>query len=488
MTETRSTDYLLSLLHELRHLPHETEWLEFKQNCGSPKDIGGYISALANAATLSRKPRAYMVWGINDTTHDIVGTSFHPKSTKKGNEDLEPWLQRLLLPRVDFRFHELHVDGKHIVILEIPCATNRPVQFQGEEFIRIGSYNKRLKDYAEKERALWRSFDKTPFEDGIAATSIRESDVFQLLDYRAYFRLLGQNAPRSPDGALEVLASDHIIALSDSGLWDITNLGAVLLAKRLDSFDNVRRRAVRVVQYRGPNRLDSIREKEGVRGYATGFEGLIGFVNDLIPSNEVMGKALRKKVPMYPEVAIRELVANALVHQDFHFRGAAPLVEIFVDRIEITSPGTPLVKTERFLDTAPRSRNEIMASFMRRIGVCEQRGSGIDKVVAETEFYQLPAPLFEVVEGQTRATLYAHKDLNDMDSSDKIRACYLHACLKWVQREQMTNASLRGRFGIEAKNSATVSRIIRETLAAELIRPFEDNMSKKYAKYVPFWS
>ena len=238
------------------------------------------------------------------------------------------------------------------------------------------------------------------------------------------------------------------------------------------------RKAIRVIQYEGRGRLKTIREQDGHKGYASGFEGLIEFVNALLPRNEVIGKALRKEVPMYPEPAIRELVANALIHQDFSVTGTGPMVEIFADRMEITNPGLPLVKTERFLDTPPRSRNEALASLMRRAGICEERGSGVDKVVFETELYWLPAPIFETPEGSTRAVLFGHKALNDMDRADRVRACYLHACLRYVERNPMTNSSLRERFGIEEKNSAIASRIIRDAIEDGMVKPFDPAQGK----------
>ena len=115
------------------------------------------------------------------------------------------------------------------------------------------------------------------------------------------------------------------------------------------------------------------------------------------------------------------------------------MVEIFQDRMEITNPGRPLVSTNSFLDTPPRSRNEALASFLRRVGICEERGSGVDKVVFQTEFYQLPAPIFETTEDATRAVLFAHKSFKDMARDDRVRACYLHACLRYVERNPMTN-------------------------------------------------
>lgn len=367
-------------------------------------------------------------------------------------------------------------------------ADRHPVQFKGTEFIRVGSYKKKLKDFPEKERELWRVFDQTPFEKEIAAENLTAEEVLRRIDYPAYFDLLSLPLPEGRKGILSALKADALIIAGQGGKWNITNLGAVLFAKRLADFHSLTRKAVRVVLYKGEGRVETVREQEGGQGYATGFEGLIGFVTNLLPSNEVIGQALRKQVPMFPDLAIRELVANAIIHQDFHLTGTGPMVEIFASRMEITNPGLPLVQTDRFLDSPPRSRNEALASFMRRIGVCEERGSGVDKVVSQTELYQLPAPLFETTAEHTRAVLFAHRDLKDMDKADRVRACYLHACLRYVQRDHMTNATLRERFDIEEKNSATASRLIKETLEAGQIVPYDEYAGRKYMKYLPWWA
>jgi predicted HTH transcriptional regulator len=230
----------------------------------------------------------------------------------------------------------------------------------------VGSYKKKLEELAEKERALWRIFDQTPFEELLATDRVTAEEALQLLDYPAYFDLLELPLPDNREGILAALASDRLIRQSQAGGWDITNLGAILFAKRLDAFRSLRRKAVRVVQYRGPDRSETLKEQEDSKGYACGVEGLIGFINAVLPSNEVIGSALRSSVPMFPELAVRELavrelVANALIHQDFFLTGTGPIVEIFEDRIEITNPGMPLVDTDRFVDTPPRSRNETLA-------------------------------------------------------------------------------------------------------------------------------
>ncbi len=488
MTIDRTPEYLRSLLLELCKLPKETEWVEFKHNNDNPEEIGEYLSALANAAALIGKVHAYLVWGVDNKTHDVIGTVFDHIKTKIGNEELESWLLRLLSPKINFRFYPFWVGHKSVVLLEIGAAFRHPVQFKNTEFIRVGSYKRKLKDFPEKERDLWRVFDRIPFEREIAAESVTLEEVLMLLDYPAYFDLLSLPLPEGRDGILAALTADEMIAVSKGGRWNITNLGAVLFAKRLADFRSLQRKAVRVVLYKGESRVETVREQEGTKGYASGFEGLIGFVANLLPSNEVIGQALRKEVPMFPELAIRELVANAIIHQDFHLTGTAPMVEIFANRMEITNPGLPLVKTDRFLDSPPKSRNEALASFMRRIGVCEERGSGIDKVVFQTEFYQLPAPLFETTDEHTRAVLFAHRELKDMDKADRIRACYLHACLRYVQRDFLSNASLRERFGVEEKNKAAVSRYIREAVEEGMIRPVNEDAARRMMKYVPFWA
>lgn len=488
MTVDRSDVYLSSLVSELLKLPKETEWLEFKENNSDPERIGQYLSGLANSAALLGKTNAYLIWGVEDGSKSVVGTVFSPYTAKVGNEELENWLLRSLSPKINFRFHEIRYDGKALVLMEIGAAFRHPVQFSGQEYIRIGSYLKKLKEHPEKERELWRFFDQTPFEKQLAEERLPDTDVVRLLDYPSYFELTGLPLPTTRDAILDALAADDMVHRSDGGTWAITNLGAILFAKNLHDFQRLRRKAARVVVYRGNSRVETIREQEGSKGYASGFQGLIKYLVDLLPVNEVVGQALRKNVPMFPELAVRELVANALIHQDFEVTGTGPMIEVFDKRLEITNPGIPLVSTDRFLDSPPRSRNEGIASFMRRIGVCEERGSGIDKVVFQSEFYQLPAPIFEETNGHTRSILFAHKDFRDMDKQDRIRATYLHACLRYVEHDYMTNATLRGRFGIEEQNSAMASRIIKDALAAQAVKPFDESAGRKYMKYVPWWA
>jgi ATP-dependent DNA helicase RecG len=261
----RPADYLVSLLRELCELPRETEWVEFKMKSAEPQAIGEHISALANSAALMGKAFAYLVWGVRDENHALIGTTFDPRAVRVGNEELESWLLRLLEPTIDFRFFTVVVDGTRVILLEIARAASRPVRFSGQEFIRVGTYKKKLKDFPEKERALWRIFDQVPFEDGVATERATANDVLRLSDYPAYFDLLERPLPANRDAILAALADDRLIRPCDAGGWNITNLGAILFAKRVDAFHALRRKAVRVIQYRGMGRTETLRECQGLR-------------------------------------------------------------------------------------------------------------------------------------------------------------------------------------------------------------------------------
>lgn len=479
---------LTQLVNSLRAMSDETEWCEFKVNNAAPDSIGAYISALSNAAALVQQSTAYLVWGVEDKTHNIIGTNFNHRAEKVGNEDLELWLNKTLSPSVDFRFHTVEINALPVVVLEIPAARHTPIRFKGVEYIRVGSNTRNLRDFPEKERTLWQLFGEYRFERDVALADVSAAEVLRLLDYPAYFDSTGQQLPPNQETIINRFVDERIILRNADGNFNITNFGAILFAKDLQKFDRLGRKALRIIFYRGNNKVNTIREYVEAKGYAIGYESAISFINNLLPMNEQIGQALRENVRMYPEIAIRELVANALIHQDFSVTGASPTVEVFSDCIEITNPGEPLIEPLRFIDKPPRSRNEDIAAFLRRINICEERGSGIDKVIFAVELYQLPPPDFKVNGDNTIAVLYADKPLSEMTKQEKVRACYQHTVLRYVSNDRMTNTSLRERFNIQDKNAAIASRIIKETIKQRLIKPFDpENKQRKQGSYVPIW-
>ena len=381
------------LVNELRKLPTETQWLEFKHNNYTPDMIGKDISALANSASLYEKSCAYMLWGIDDETHEIVGTDYDLQTLKKGNQELENWLRSLLSKNADFEFHTVQMaEEKRVGVLIIYKATNQTVMFDKVDYIRVGSYTKRLSEYPAMQAQLWDKIRNSRFEERYAKQDLRLEDALRMLDYSVYFDNCGIIQPTDFAGVAHYMQQDEIVVRQDNGLYAITNLGAILFAKHLSEFPRLSRKAVRIVQYEGNNRLSMLKENIGNKGYAVGFEGLMKFVEALIPTQEPIVGALRENRSAYPILAIREAVANALIHQDFSISGTGPVIEIFEKRIEITNSGTPLVDVRRIIDNPPKSRNEKLASLMRRLRMCEELGSGWDKIVSSCEFAQLPAP------------------------------------------------------------------------------------------------
>jgi ATP-dependent DNA helicase RecG len=453
-----------------------------------PDTIGEYLSALSNGACYKRQPYGYLVFGIEDGTHQLTGTDFKPHIEKANGQELENWLACHLTPRIDFNIYSFRCLALDFVIFKIQCTRSIPVTFKGESYIRIGSYKKKLGDHPERAKVIWSRENYFVYEKEAGMHDVSADSVLHYIDYPSFFDLLNIPLPDNKKGIIAKFIEEKIIYDKD-GKYDITNLGALLFAKEITNFEELSRKALRVVFYDGKNRIKTIKEQIGKKGYAVGFDGLIKYLEDQLPSNEVMGRALRGKVSAYPILAIRELVANALIHQDFGIKGISPMVEIFSNRIEITNPGKPLIDPLRFVDHSPESRNETMAGFMRRVNICEERGSGIDKVIWECEYNQLPAPEIIVGDNYTRIILYGLQAVKEMDKRDKIRSCYLHACLKYVSSEHMTNQSLRDRFGIAEKNYPMVSRIISDTIAEGLIKDYDpENRSRKYAKYIPFWA
>lgn len=465
----------LEELNRWMSAPREGENLEFKEakNQFDLTKLFRYCVAIANEGG------GKLILGITDKSpRKIVGS--------KALLDVVD-IQRRLLDKLRFRVEVeefSHPEGR-LVIFHIPSrSVGTAYQFEGAYLMRstedtVPMTEDRLRQIFNEGKPDWLARS--------ARKNCSGDDIVQLLDTQSYFDLLKLPYPANREGVLDRFEREKLI-VRKNGTWTITNLGAGLFAKKLDDFEGLSRKAPRVIVYDGPSKLKTRLDKPGTKGYAVGFVGLIDFINSQIPSNEIIEKAIRKEVKMFPEIAIRELIANALIHQDFEEVGSSVLVEIYTDRVEITSPGKPFIPPDRFIDEY-QSRNERLANLMRRFGICEEKGSGIDKVISAAEVYQLPAPDFRVGDRHTIAILFSHKDFEDMDRNDRIRACYQHCCLRYVMNQKMTNQSLRERFNLSEKKAESVSRVIRETMEDGLIKLSDPTVtSLRYRSYVPYWA
>lgn len=475
------------LVETLIAWPQEAEWFEFKQNRFEPDAFGEYVSALANSAILAEKRCAYIVYGIEDGTHDVVGTTVDLLRERVGGEAYVNWLARMLDPRLTLTIEAGEVQGRRVVVVEIDPAYQRPVRFKGVEWIRNGPHKRRLADFPEKERALWLATGRHTFERTMALRSVQAADVLALLDTAPLFELLREPQPVGEAALLDRLVREELIVSDLQGSYDVTNLAALAFARDLNATP-LARRAVRIVRYRGTDKLDTLEDHVSTRGYAAGFQALLRTLLAAVPSHEQIIGGVRRSIPMIPELALREALANALIHQDLTTIGAGPLIEVYADRVEVTNPGEPLVEPDRLLDAPPRSRNEALASLMRRLGICEERGSGIDKIVASIEQLTLPPVLFRAAAGSTVVTLFAERPLARMGTEERVRACYQHACLRYAAANPMSNASLRDRLGLAQAQYPLASLVIKAAIEAGRIKPLAEDQGRRNARYIPFWA
>ena len=469
----------LNLLEEWLVIDAEHETLEFKAaTSGFDKwDVVRYSVAISN------ERGGHLVLGVtNEAPRKIVGTA----AFLSANDINEIKLFVRKEGHVDVRIDELTYSGKRVLVFTIPSRPlGVPLQVgdKGEYLSRSGE--SLIGMGIDKMKAILAETDSGWLLENTTDTLTAEQ-VIELLDCGTLFNLMGQQVPGSAEATCERLVSLDLTIKSKSG-FAITNLGALVAARSLTAISSkFAPRLPRFILYKGVKNRIMVSDDSFDRGYAVGFEDLVQAAFALTPKvyNE---DVVRTLVSVFTIQSFRELIANALIHQDFSITGVRVTIEIYDDRVEFSNPGVPLIDTRRFID-GYKSRNEVLANLMRRLGICEERSSGIDKVVEDAEISNLPAPEFRSDDSRTTVLLFGKKDFSEMTPEERIRACYQHCCLLYVSNSSLSNQSLRERFAFSGKE-ATASDIISATIAAGLIELIPiAKPSKRYARYRPFWA
>lgn len=472
----------LALLKEsLEPVPSELNEIDWKSGLSDKSErLAQHVSAFANHLC-----GGILVYGVNDD-----GTLFSLQKEQIDNivKKLGNIAHNNLSNHIQIEHSVQEYNGENLLFVFIPEERNKPVHLRGKDiyasYYRSGGQT--LKMSVKQVQMLIAKSMGISFEENSALDNLTAADVLELIDYQALFHLLDKNIPKSTDAIIAKL-SDLGFCYEKNGEWTITNLGAILFARSLSRFPSLSGREVLVRKYEGQNNRQLVFEHRCVSGYAVNFDALI----DLIIRNT--GKETiditRNIEPTYPRIAIREFVANALIHQDFAINGSPITIEIFSNRLVITNPGAPLNNITRLLDLPPRSRNEQLAQSMLLLGFCERRGSGVDRAIEEVEKMCLPPVKFQSLDDYTRVSLFPQKPLNEMSKQEKIIACYQHACLIFENNIAINNKSVRERFGLNKNQASIASRIIADTIDAKLIKSAdEESVSKKFSTYVPFYA
>jgi len=471
----------LKLLKDsLYPVPSELNEIDWKSGLSCKTDrLAQHISAFAN-----QRGGGIFAFGIHNdgSCFDISKKEIDETIQTLGNIALN----NLAYPiRVDHAV--MTFEGHSLLFVYIPEQKDKPVHLRGKDIFTSfhRSAGQTVKMSKNQVKALLAISQGITFEEQISIGDLTKEGILKLLNYKSLYKILDKNIPQSEDAIIERLC-DYKLCTNDNGKWGITNLGAILFANNLKDFPNMTGKEVIVRKYVGTNNRQQSFEQHGVYGYAVGFEGLVNFIMANTSSEKIDVK--RESVPIYPRVAIRELVANALVHQDFSITGMPVSIEIFTNRLTITNAGAPLNDINRLIDLPPQSRNEKLAQMMFTLGICERRGSGIDRAVDAIEKMYLPPVKFTKSEQHTRVFLFPPKSIKDMSKQEKISACYQHACLMWEDHSAINNQSVRERFELGKNESSVASRIIADTVDAGFIKPADiETTSKKYMTYIPFY-
>lgn len=464
----------------LSPIPAELNEIDWKSSLSPKTDrLSQHLSAFAN-----QKGGGFLVFGVeNDGT--LIG--IEKPVIDKTVQVLGNIAANNLDHSISIEYDVLEYRGVSLLFFFIPEQIEKPVYLRSKTIFDsyIRSAGQTIKMSKQQVKAIIAESQGLSFEQRIAKSNLSPQDVLWLLDYKKFFELLKKDVPTTPFSILDSLSS-YGFCRYDNDCWNITNLGAILFANRLSDFPSLSGREVIVRRYKGCNNRVLDIEQRGGKGYAVGFKNLVDFIVNLTGSEFI--ETTREFIPTYPRVAIREFVANALVHQDFSIEGIPITIEIFDNRLSITNPGAPLNDINRLIDLPPHSRNEALAQTLFILNICERRGSGVDRAVEAIEKMYLPAAKITKSEQHTRVFLFPKKELSEMTKQEKIAACYQHACLLYEDNKPINNQSIRERFKLDKNQSAIASRIISDTLETGLIKIANtDIMSRKYATYIPYY-
>jgi len=388
---------LTGLLDRLRREPHETEWLEFKENYYEPQILGEYLSALANAACLAGKQRGYLVFGVRDRTHEVVGTEFDPHAVKaKGNQDLLLWLTMGLQPNIGFEVHILaHPKGK-VVFFEVGPAWDRPVRFYGTAFIRVGTSKTELHKHTEKERAIWSR--RTDWSGQVCeGATVGDLDDAALLKAREQFRI------KHPKQAAELNGWDDATLLNKARFTVrgmVTNAALLLLGKP-ESATLLSPAVARISWILKDAQNRELDYEHFGPPFLLQVDRVLGRIRNLNIRALPSGTLFPQEITQYDPWVIREALHNAIAHQDYGLRGRVNVVETPLSILLTNVGGFLPGDVEKVIrQDAPLEiyRNPFLAEVMVDLNMIDSQGGGIKRMFQKQKQRFFPMPDYNLSE------------------------------------------------------------------------------------------
>ena len=381
---------LIELIDELRALPKENEWVEFKTGNVTTNDkLGQYISGLSNAACIANQAFAYLVFGINDETHQAVGTNFNFKNRKEGNEELELWIRRFLSPSIKFDHFVCDYGTNHLEIFRIPAATGEPTNFKNYPYIRFDSSLTDLKKYPHFLRAIYNS--QTDWSAQIVEkATIDNLDAKAIQLAREKYKEKNTNASfyDEIDNWSNKIFLDKLKITIDG---KITNTAIILLGKPESA--HFISPAVAQITWK----LDT--EEKAYEHFGMPLFSEINAILSKIrnvkykffPDNQLVATEVMK----YDSEVILEALNNCIAHQDYSRHSRILLTEQ-INKLIFSSEGSFFEGTAEDYtagDKTPKKyRNKWLAEAMVNLNMIDSLGYGIHKMYKSQRKRYFPLP------------------------------------------------------------------------------------------------
>ena len=455
---------------------HESSDLEFKaaRDDFSSDSLCKYCCGIASAGG------GYLVLGATDKLpRQVVGTSASDKPAKDEKmvyDQVEPGLRITIVEQL--------VREERVVIVAIPShPRGTPYKYNSIYYTKDGAQigtmaTTAIKQIFAEEQESW-----------LEAPAVRDASpeqVANLLDLASFYRMRKERATPI-DKALDDLRRAQLVAAAPKrGRYDITRMGVLLLAHSIEECaPELIRKRIRIAKYRGPGHTGVvICDEEWDKGWAVGFDEMVRFAFSQMDGQQAIRGMLREHDDFAPEVALRELLANAIIHQDFTQTGCVS-IKIFSNRISITNPGVPLLKASEMIH-GNESRNPGLMQAMRRLRLSEERGTGIDKAIIAINAAGTAPIEYVVGGGCTEAIMWPLLPYENLSDWHKELACFQHCEICFINNDYMSNESLRHRFNLDDSNRKEITRLINKMIAKGIIKQIDGNsIAKKHARYVP---
>lgn len=395
---------LLDTLKRLLSLPREAATVEFKLNWDLPSDIGQYMSALGNSAALDGHDRAWMVWGVDDKSHEIKGTQFNPFTTKgDGNQPLIMWLTQKISPKPDFQFYELNHPAARVVLLEIHPPRTAPLAIDGTRYIRIDSHKTSLANHPDKEARLWTALGQKEDWSGelVAGATLDDLDPEAISMARKRFTEYLIKNERDVDR--------HVQIRNEAESWDVPTLlnkahitkqgritrSALLLLGKDEATHFLAPVDAKISWILRDAQNKTISSQHFGMPLLFSTEAIFRIIRNVTVEHMPDGTLFPTPLPQYDSWVIREAMHNCIAHQDYRLGGKINAVE-HPDKLVFSNLGVfipPSIEWMLEHQSPPEHyRNQWLINGMIRLRMIDQIGSGIRRMF-ETQrerFFPLP--------------------------------------------------------------------------------------------------